>query len=41
MFDVYFKNKFDNRFSIDIDNKYNLKAETVDYSIKFSMDMKW
>ncbi|MAV64442.1 MAG: hypothetical protein CMG00_04540 [Candidatus Marinimicrobia bacterium] len=38
MLDVYFKDKFDNRFTIDAKNKYNYRLEVVDYLVNLSIN---
>ena len=39
VFDVYLKSKFDNRFSIDVQNNYDSTTKTPNYLFKLSMEL--
>ena len=39
MFDIYFKSKFDNRFSIEADSGYQFNLKTGNYGLKLSVNL--
>ena len=40
MFDIYFKNKFDNRISMKLNNKYNSNLKSIDSQLSITVNLK-
>ena len=40
MFDIYFKNKFDNRVNMELNNKYNANSQSIDSQLSITINIK-
>ena len=40
MFDIYFKNKLDNRISMKLNNKYNSNLQSIDSQLSIIINLK-
>ncbi len=40
MFDIYFKNKFDNRVNMKLNNKYNINSQSVDSQLSITINLR-
>ena len=40
MFDIYFKNKFDNRVNMELNNQYNSNSQAIDSQLSITINLK-